>query len=225
MSSSVGQNNVRVWDLFVRVFHWILVIAFSVSYFTEGEPEIVHVWSGYTIATLVVLRIAWGFIGPEHARFANFISSPREVMQYLGGLLRFRAPRHIGHSPAGGAMTIALLASLLLTTLAGMALLAEEEGEGPLAPLFASQRSSGAEASGMAMAAAAAVTGHEEEAEDDGEEDGGKEGEEILEEIHEILANITLFLVILHIAGVILASFAHRENLARAMVTGRKRAE
>lgn len=198
---------VKVWDLFVRIFHWTLVVAFFTAYFTEGDPEWLHVWAGYLIVTLVLLRIIWGFVGTPYARFAEFVRPPAQALRYLRDLVRGRAPRYLGHNPAGAIMIVVLLTSLLLTTGAGMVLLAAHEGEGPLAgwliPVPAVEQ--GAEAHGE----------HGEHAE--------STLAEAAEEVHEFLANFTMLLVIVHIVGVVVGSFKDRENLARSMITGYKR--
>jgi cytochrome b len=108
---------VRVWDPFVRIFHWALAAAFLVAYFSHGGYLAVHRWAGYAITALVVLRVIWGFVGTPHARFADFVTGPRELSRYLGLLLRGREPRHIGHNPAGGAMIVVMLG--LLAALCG----------------------------------------------------------------------------------------------------------
>ena len=182
-------GQVRVWDGFVRVAHWLLVAGFFVAYFTEDDLLTAHAWAGYLVGAIVLLRVVWGFVGPEHARFSSFAYGPGKAVGYLVGLLRRRAPRYLGHSPAGGAMVILLLLCLAGTVWSGLTVYAYDQGAGPLAGLFVQ---------------------------------GGAE-EEFWEELHELLANFTLLLVILHIAGVALASFAHRENLAKAMLTGYKR--
>jgi len=110
---------VEVWDLFVRLFHWSLAGLFVVAYATGDEVEKVHIAAGYTIAGLLALRIAWGFIGPRHARFRSFIRPPREVLAYLRDVALLRAPRYIGHNPAGGAMIVALLLGLCATCITG----------------------------------------------------------------------------------------------------------
>lgn len=211
----MARNEIQVWDPFIRIAHWVLVAAFTVAYVTEGEPEVLHVWAGYTVAAIVVLRVVWGFIGPRYARFSNFVRGPGAVLRNLSDIVRLRGRRYIGHSPAGGAMIVLLLLSLAATTLSGMVYLAEKENEGPLAPWLGQQAS----APSGELADRSPVYGR---AEDDEEED---EGGEIFEEVHEFFANLTLWLVILHIGGVILASFSHRENLVRAMITGRKMAD
>jgi cytochrome b len=110
---------VKVWDLFVRVFHWSLVSFFVIAYATGDEIERVHIAAGYAIAALLALRVVWGFLGPRHARFSSFVRPPREVLEYLRDVLRFRAPRYIGHNPAGGAMILALIALLAATCMTG----------------------------------------------------------------------------------------------------------
>ena len=196
-------TEVPVWDPFVRVCHWSLAIVVIVDWFTD-EPLWIHSWLGYLAAVLVILRVAWGFIGPEHARFVSFVRGPRAVFGYLADLTRFSSKRYLGHSPAGGAMIIALLVMVAVTTVTGMANLAADRGEGPLAGI-------------VAKVERPSVPG--ERAGD------GRHEELFIKEVHETAANITLVLVVLHLAGVALASFAHRENLVRAMITGRKRPE
>ncbi len=111
--------SVKVWDPFVRMFHWSLVALFAVAFATGDEIEWLHVAAGYAIAGLVVLRLAWGFVGPPHARFKNFVHSPRQVLGYLRDMVQLRARRHLGHNPAGGAMIVALLAMLTAISVTG----------------------------------------------------------------------------------------------------------
>jgi cytochrome b len=104
---------VRVWDPFVRIFHWSLVGLFVLAFATGDETEGLHLTAGYAIAGLVLVRIVWGFVGPRHARFSDFVRTPREVTDYVRSAIRLRAPRYLGHNPAGGAMIIALLTMLI----------------------------------------------------------------------------------------------------------------
>lgn len=194
----MNESKVRVWDPLVRFGHWALVAAFFVAYLSEGEPRAVHTVAGYVVAIYVAVRVLWGFIGTPNARFASFVVSPVAGARYLLALVSGRAERHVGHSPAGAWMVLLLLASLAATTVAGLMLYAVHDGAGPLATF---------------VAPALQGPGLPEDPR-----------EELWEELHELFGNLSLLLVVLHVAGVIVASRAHKENLARAMVTGEKRA-
>ena len=110
---------IKVWDPLVRVLHWSLATLFLTAYLTGEDAGQVHIAAGYAIAGLMALRIVWGFVGPRHARFGNFVRSPREVLAYLRDVALRRAPRYLGHNPAGGAMIVALLVMLLGTGITG----------------------------------------------------------------------------------------------------------
>jgi len=207
---------VRVWDPVVRIGHWLLVGGFTVAFIVEDDLLWLHTWAGYLVAGVVAVRVVWGFIGPRHARFSDFVTKPGRALAYLRALATGRAERHLGHSPAGGAMTLALLFALALTAFSGMATLAIEENQGPLAPWMGAQASMG-ETQFFALVMPAKA------GDDDGDRrDGGKK-ETLWKDVHELFANLSLALIIAHVAGVAAASYVHRENLARAMVTGMKR--
>jgi cytochrome b len=132
-------RRVYVWDLFVRLFHWTLVVAFTVAYLTE-DPLVVHVWAGYLVGVLVVARLVWGFLGSPHARFSDFLYPPAVTFRYVRDLALFRGgARHLGHSPGGGYMVISLLVFLAATVVTGLIVYGGEQQAGPLAGMFAEE--------------------------------------------------------------------------------------
>jgi cytochrome b len=126
------MQRVKVWDLFVRMFHWSLVAGVITQLATAEDLKGVHATVGYIIAVLLISRIVWGFVGSTHARFSDFIYPPADILAYLKGLITGRPKHYVGHNPAGGAMVCALLLILSLTALAGLKTLGAE-GKGPLA--------------------------------------------------------------------------------------------
>jgi cytochrome b len=183
------QNIINVWDLPLRVFHWLLVAAFFVAYFTEEDFLTLHVWAGYLIIGLLIFRLVWGFAGNEYAQFKSFICSPTASWTYLKEVLAKKSQRYIGHNPAGAAMIVLLLGSIFLTTFTGLCVYAADQNAGLFAGIISASN------------------------------------ETLWEEVHEFFANFSVFLVLIHIAGVIFESLLHKENLGRAMVTVEKRAE
>jgi cytochrome b len=188
------STDTRVWDLFVRVFHWSLVAAFFTAYFTEDDWLGVHLWAGYLALSLVLLRTVWGFVGSSHARFHDFVYSPRRVLVYFKEVARSTAPRFLGHNPAGGAMVVALMLAIAVTAVTGTLTYGAAEPGSAFGPMAA--------ALGVVV-----VDGHG-----------------AIKEIHELCANLTVGLVAVHVGGVLYESWVHRESLVVSMLTGRKRA-
>jgi cytochrome b len=116
------NGRIRVWDIPVRLFHWMLVILIATSYFSGragGDWMQVHFWSGYSILTLLLFRIAWGFVGSTTARFSHFVKGPSAAFHHLGELFTGR-PRDAGHNPLGGAMVMVLIFAVLAQVIAGL---------------------------------------------------------------------------------------------------------
>lgn len=182
-------ETVKVWDRFIRFFHWSTAVSFTVAYVSGDAAFDLHLWVGYALTTLVLARIAWGFLGPKTARWSDFVKPPRQVLGYLREILAGNPPRHLGHNPVGGAMVVALMAGLSLTALSGIALQGLDDMSGPLAILGTLLSSGWSDA---------------------------------FEEVHEALAGFTVFLIVFHVAGVLISSLLHGENLVRAMINGYK---
>ena len=93
----------RVWDLPVRIVHWLLVVGIAGSYATHKLGVAYfsyHLWFGYLVVVLAAFRILWGFVGTRHARFASFLRGPRATVAYLVALLRGAAPATPGSQSA-----------------------------------------------------------------------------------------------------------------------------
>jgi cytochrome b len=113
------QKTLRVWDPFVRLFHWLLVLGIAAAWLTSSVRDDTHQWIGIGIGVLLVARIVWGFIGPHYARFSQFIRSPLATFEYLVSILTGSAQRYIGHNPAGAAMVVFLLLAVSATVATG----------------------------------------------------------------------------------------------------------
>jgi len=129
------QQQRQVWDLPVRVFHWLLVTALIGAYVTNrlGISYFkYHVWCGYTVIVLVLFRIVWGFVGTRHALFRNFVCGPAATLRYVLGLFRGRELGHAGHNPLGAWMVLTLLLALGIQATTGLFGNDEILNDGPL---------------------------------------------------------------------------------------------
>ena len=185
---SKQRNKQLVWDLPTRVFHWLLVLAFLGAWLSSDDDRYlyIHVFSGYTVLTLLVFRLLWGWIGTHYARFHTFAYDWPSVTAYLKGLLNGQAARYLGHNPAGSWAIFLMLLLILLVTSTGMLVFGGEEGHGPVARFVSS------------------LVG------------------DFAREAHEFLAWSMIVVVGMHLAGVLVESFLHRENLIGAMISGYK---
>jgi len=191
---SAAATALKRWDPLVRLTHWGVALAVVLNGFLLDEGSLLHVWVGYTALGLLLLRLFWGLVGAEPARFSSFPPSLSAAWAHVVDLVAGRHRRYRSHNPLGTLMVYALWATLLVVAASGLAM------EGTLFP--------GAET----------IESRQVEIEHDQED----EGDEILEEIHETAANLLLVLAGLHVAGVGLESWRSGTNLAKAMVTGRR---
>ncbi len=133
MSMQIDNEQVKVWDLPVRLFHWLLVAGFVLSYLTaEFHFPDVHILIGYALIVLLAFRLVWGFAGNQYARFKSFVFSPQATLSYVRSLRSGHPQHYYGHNPAGALMVFGLLALLSAVFASGLVTLAVIDFEGPL---------------------------------------------------------------------------------------------
>ena len=177
--------SVVVWDLPIRLFHWLIVVAIGVSWWSAEYRFInVHRYSGYALLGLLVFRLYWGFVGSPTARFGQFIRGPGEIARYLKEPAAHGRP---GHNPLGGYSVVAMLVLLLAQVTIGL-FVTDIDGleSGPLSYLVSFEAS------------------------------------RVLADAHEIIFNVLLALIALHIAAILFYLVARRMNLIGAMITGKR---
>lgn len=189
----------RAWDPIVRLTHWGIAVAILLDGLVTEDGGQVHVWIGYAAFAFLALRLIWGVVGTERARFASFPPSLSAARSHLGDLMAGRYRDYRSHNPLGSLMAYALWGLLAIVTLTGIGMAGSPFDQ---RPAFVD----------------ATVTAVQD---DDDDDDGREEGSEVLEEVHEVAANLLLILAALHVAGVGLESRLAGRNLVRPMLGGR----
>lgn len=197
---------INVWDLLVRIFHWSLVFLVFTAFLTGDEESLIHRYAGYVVVAFIIIRFIWGFIGSKYARFRDFVSPPSRAIQYLKELFLGSPRYYIGHNPAAGWMVLLLLSMLLVVC-----------GTGYLAYQAKDHSPSAHENYNLFVIVKYAYA---DRSDDDHKGHGKEDG--IWKEIHEGASSILLTLILIHIAGALASSLAHRENLVKSMITGKK---
>jgi cytochrome b len=214
------EKQIVVWDRFVRFFHWSLVLLIFLAYVTGESKGPLHKNIGLVLLGLVIARIFWGFMGTEHALFSNFVCSPVKALTYLKELATGKPTHYTGHNPAGAWMIILLLASSIIICVTG----------------YAAHVTKGRNHSLGSNTAISFISTAYADQDDNGRHDGkhngrgrhnnsdkgDSDGDGVWGDIHEASVQFLLFLICLHVVGVVVSSRAHKENLVKSMITGKK---
>ena len=132
--NETSLRNTLIWDFPTRIFHWVLVIAFTAAWVTSENDRFLfhHVFAGYLLIGLLIFRLIWGMFGSRYARFRSFAYDWPSSTAYIKALITGNAARYIGHNPAGSYAIFAILVMILFVTVTGILVLGGEEGHGPL---------------------------------------------------------------------------------------------
>ncbi len=197
---------VPTWDPLLRLTHWGIAAVVLANYALTKEGGSVHIALGWAGLGLLALRLIWGFVGPTEARFSSFPLSLRAGMRHLVGLARGQARHYPSHNPASAMMAYALWACLAVLIGSGLVM-------------------TGATPMKQAALEAAVAAGDWSVLVEEGEDEDTDESPlgEAMEEVHEVAANLILFLAFLHVAGVVVESRVMGRNLVRPMLLAKRR--
>lgn len=186
---------VPAWDPIVRLTHWGVACGVLLNALVVEDESLVHIWIGYAVIAFVTLRLLWGVIGTEEARFTSFPPSLQAARAHLRAMLTGKHPTYRSHNPLGALIVYALWGMIAVVVATGVMMESDPFPVTYHGGIFEAFR--------------------------EVERPHGTYG--FIKEIHEGAANMLLFLAALHVAGVLLESWRSGVNLARAMVSGGKR--
>lgn len=198
------------WDPIVRLTHWLIALAILLNGLITEGGEAPHVWIGYAVAALLALRLLWGGVGPEEARFSAFPPSLSAARAHAADLMAGRRRPHRSHNPLGALNVYAIWAVMAVVVATGIAMETD--------PLPGERGETVAQISERLDRAAAR---HDDD--EAGEHGERGEGGEALEEVHEIAANLLLILAGLHVAGVAVETRRLKIDLVAPMLGRRGR--
>lgn len=194
------------WDPLLRLAHWgLAAVVLANQVFTKAGGS-VHVALGWAGMALLILRLIWGLVGPREARFASFPPNPLAALRHMAGLMRGRVGHYPSHNPAGALMAYALWACLAVIILTGLAM-------NSASPMVQAELEAAVAAGDWSMVGKAE--------EEDDEAGFALVNGEVFEEVHEVAANLIVFLAFLHVAGVLVESRVMGRNLLRPMLLAR----
>ena len=115
----MSKNKLKIWDVPVRLMHWLLVASIAGAWITRHQRGPLHEYFGYAAAGIVAARLLWGFAGSRHARFSQFVLGTQATLAYARRVAAGTAPRYLGHNPLGGWMVLLLLGCVAAVAFSG----------------------------------------------------------------------------------------------------------
>ncbi|MDP2561084.1 cytochrome b/b6 domain-containing protein [Psychrobium sp. 1_MG-2023] len=185
----MSHKQFLIWDLPLRIFHWSFALTVIGCWATHelGSDYIDwHMQLGYIALGLVTFRLIWGFVGPTHARFGQFLPTPSQLIAYIKATKQGTAPITPGHNPLGSLMVLAMLGLVALQAVSGLFVDDEIFSSGP-----------------YYNAAGDAV-------------------DKLMSTIHHNTFDVIGIAIVFHIAAIVFYKLAKKQNLVKAMVTGKK---